>query len=83
MVLGASWSRDQGHLCKFPFVCSQIFHIVFGFNNSTASEKKWFNFENRVTFREGQRITLTFDTYVGSTDHLVQCIYQLWDHRLQ
>ena len=46
-------------------------------NNPTVSQKKRFNFENRVTFGEGQRMTLTFDTQVGSVDHLVQCMYQL------
>ena len=39
-------------------------------------KEKRFKFENRVTFGKGQRMTLTFDPYVDSLDHFVQCIYQ-------
>ena len=43
------------------------------------SHKIWFQmtneFENWVTF--------TFDTHAASFIHLVECIYQLWDHMLQ
>ena len=73
----------HGHVTKpictnFHFCAPKIFHIYYLVsNNSTVSEKKEFNFENRVTFGEGQRMTLTFDTHVGSTDHLVQCMYQV------
>ena len=45
--------------------------------------KTKFKFENGVVFGEGQIMTLICDIHVAPLDHLVQCIYQLWDHRLQ
>ena len=36
-----------------------------------------------VTLDQVQWMTLTFDIHIGSCTHLVNCIYQLWHHRLQ
>ena len=36
-----------------------------------------------VTLDEGQWKTLTSDIHIGSCTDLVNCIYQLWHHRLQ
>ena len=36
-----------------------------------------------VTLDQGQWMTLTFDIHIGSCTYLVNCIYQLWHHRLQ
>ena len=36
-----------------------------------------------VTFVQGQRMTLTFDTHATSWTHLVECFEQLWDLKLQ
>ena len=36
-----------------------------------------FNFEIRVTFDQGQRMTLTFDTHSTSLTHLAECFKQL------
>ena len=36
-----------------------------------------------VTLDQGQSVILTFDIHIGSRTHLVNCIYQLWHHRLQ
>ena len=32
---------------------------------------------------QGQWMTLTIDIHIGSCTHLLNCIYQLWCHRLQ
>ena len=62
----------HGHMTK-P-ICTNVllksFTQCLNPNKSVVSEKKEFNFENRVTLGEGQRMTLTFDTHVGSIDHL-------------
>ena len=42
-----------------------------------------FNFEIWVTFDQGQRMTLTFDTHSTSLTHLAKCFKQLWNPRLQ
>ena len=36
-----------------------------------------------MTFDQGQRMTLTFDTHSTSLTHLAKCFMQLWDPRLQ
>ena len=36
-----------------------------------------FNFEICVTFDQGQRMTLTFDTHSTSLTHLAECFKQL------
>ena len=59
------------------------FHIKFGlkFKDLRVSEKTSFNFETWETFGQGQNITLTFDTYLASYTHLVDCFNHLWGLR--
>ena len=58
---------------NFNFCAPKIFHMVFGFKElNSFFLKNWFKFGNRVTFGKGQRMTLTFDTHVGSLHNLVQ-----------
>ena len=45
--------------------------------------KTSFNFEIWMTFDQGQKMTLTFDTYPTSKTHLAESFKQLWDFRLQ
>ena len=45
--------------------------------------KTSFNFEIWVTFDQGQRKTLAFDTHPTSLTNLAECSKQLWDPRLQ
>ena len=46
---------------------------------AVSKEKKFENVESEW----GQLMALTFDIHTGSCTHLVNCIYQLWYHRLQ
>ena len=48
-----------------------------------TGQSQTFNFEIWVTFDQGQRMTLTFDTYSNSLTNLAECFKQLWDTRLQ
>ena len=50
---------------------------------SIQANTQTFNFEIWVTFDQGQRMTLTFDTHSTSLTHLAECFKQLWDLRLQ
>ena len=50
---------------------------------SIQAKSQTFNFEIWVTFDQGQRMTLTFDTHSTSLTHLAECFKQLWDVRLQ
>ena len=77
MGVGLSWSCDQAHLYKFSFLCSKNLSHSICFQISQQFLRKKGSLKNRVTFGEGQRMTLTFDTHVGSIDHLVQCMYQI------
>ena len=48
-----------------------------------TGQSQTFNFEIWETFDQGQRMTLTFDTYSTSSTHLAECFKQLWDTRLE
>ena len=50
---------------------------------SIQAKSQTFNFEIWVTFDQGQRMILTFDTHSTSLIHLAECFKQLWDLRLQ
>ena len=50
---------------------------------SIQARSQTFNFEIWVTFDQGQRMTLTFDTHSTSLTHWVECFKQHWDLRLQ
>ena len=50
---------------------------------AVSKEKKFENVWIWMTFDQGQWMTLTFDFHIGSWNHLVKSIYQLWYHRLQ
>lgn len=55
-------------ICINFHVCApKFFHMVLSFKylNSFWGKKR-FMFDNRVTLREDQNITLTFETHVGS-----------------
>ena len=54
------------------------FQIALMFLRKTS-----FNFEIWMTFDQGQRMTLTFDTHSTSLTHLAKCFKQLCDPRLQ
>ena len=62
---------DRAHLYKFSFLMSHKFlhGIWFQRTQQFFEEKKDVTYGNRVTFAEGQRKTLTFDTHVRSLDH--------------
>ena len=68
------WPSPFEHILISVLPKSFTYYLVS--NNSTVSEKIGFNFENQVTFGEGQRMTLTFDIHVLSIDHSVQSMYQ-------
>ena len=46
---------------------------------SKQAKSQTFNFEIWVTFDQGQRMTVTFDTHSTSLTHLAACFKQLWD----
>ena len=48
-----------------------------------VSKEKKFENVNLSDLDEGQWMTLTFDSHIGLCADLVNCIYQLWQHRLQ
>ena len=74
-----------GHVTKticlhFLKCAPKIFKWYLVSNNSTVLRKKArFKFEKRVTFAQGQEYLAA---HAAALDHSVQCIYQLWDHRL-
>ena len=49
---------------------------------AVSKEKKFENVESEW-LDQGQWMTLTIDIHLGSCTHLVNCINQLWLHRLQ
>ena len=56
--------------------------MSFGFKWPNCFSEKLvltFNFEIWVTFDQGQRMALTFDTHSTSLTHLAKCFKQLWD----
>ena len=68
----------QAHSYKFSFLSSQnLSNSVWFQRTQQFLKKKEFNFENRVIFGEGQRMTFTFDILVCSIDHLVECMHKL------
>ena len=72
------------HLYKFSFLFSLKLSYEFWFQIAQLFLLKTsFNFEIWVTFDQGQRMTLTFDTHSTSLTHLAKCFKQLWDLRLQ
>ena len=67
-----------GHLCKFSFLFSFKLSYELWFPMAQLFLRKTsFNFEIRVTFDQGQRMTLTFDTHSTSLTHLAKCFKQL------
>ena len=48
-----------------------------------TGQSQTFNFEIWVTFDQGQKMTLTFDTHSTSLTHLAERFKRLWDLRLQ
>ena len=42
-----------------------------------TGQSQKFNYKVRVTFDQGQRMTLTFDTHSTSLTHLAECFKQL------
>ena len=80
----SSWSCDQAQFYNILFHYSQkLSHDIWFQITQQSLRKTKFKFENRVAFLEGQIMTLTFDLHVASLNHIVQCSYQLCDHRLQ
>ena len=79
-----SWSCDPFHLYKFSFPFSHKLSYELWFQTTQLFLRKTsFNFEIRVIFDQGQRMTLTSDTHSTSLTYLVECFKQLWDQRLQ
>ena len=72
------------HLYKFSFLFPLKFSYELWFQIALLflGKKTSFNFEIWVTFDQGQRMTLTFDTHSTSLTHLAKCFKQLWDPRL-
>ena len=48
-----------------------------------TGQSQTFNFEIWMSFGQGQRMTMTFDTHSTSLTHLAECFKWLWDLRLQ
>ena len=61
-----------------PFEQTFIAHWGFTWNLASIGLKV-----SKETLDEGQWMTLTFDIHIGSFTDLVNCVYQLWNHRLQ
>ena len=58
--------------------------MKFGFNqHSNFSGKEVWKCWIWVALDQDQWMTLTVDIHIGPCTHLVNCIYQLWHHRLQ
>ena len=78
------WSCDPTHLYKFSFLFSLKLSYEIWFQIAQLFMRKTsFNFEIWMTFDQGQRMTLTFDTHSRSLTHLAKCFKQVWDLRLQ
>ena len=76
--------RDPTHLHKFSFPFSLKLSYELWFQIAQLFLRKTsFYFEIWVTFDQGQRMTLTFDTHSTSLTHLVECFKQLWDVKMQ
>ena len=65
---------DQAHLYKFSFQCSRDLSHSICFQQFLREKYLTLKPSNLA---EDQRMTVTFDTYVASIDHLVQCLYKL------
>ena len=84
MGMVAIWSCDPTHLYKFSFLFSLKLSYELWFQITQLFLRKTsFNIEIWVTFDQGQRMTLTFDTHSTSLTHLAECFKQLWDPKLQ
>ena len=63
---------------NFHFYSPSSFHMNFGSKSPKYfCEKTSFIFEILVTFDQGQRMTLTFDTHSTSLTYLANCFKQL------
>ena len=72
------WSGDPTHLYKFSFLFSLKLSYEIWFQIAQLFMRKTsFNFEIWMTFDQGQRMTLTFDTHSRSLTHLAKCFKQL------
>ena len=84
MGMAAMLSCDPTHLYKFSFLFSLKLSYEFSFQIAQLFlQKTSLNFEIWVTFDQGQRMTLTFDTHWTSLTHLAKYFKQLRDLRLQ
>ena len=73
MGMAPCWSCDPTHLYKFSFPFSLKLSYELWFQIAKLVLRKTsFNFEIRVTFDQGQRMTLTFDTHSTSLTHLAK-----------
>ena len=78
MGMAAMWSCDPTHLYKFSFPFSLKLSYELWFQIAQLFLRKTsFNFDISVTFDQGQRMTLTFDTHETSLTHFVECFMQL------
>ena len=66
---GKHWSCNPDNLYKFPSSAPISFHMKFGSKDSIVLRKTRFHFEIWLTFGQGQRLTLTFDTHEASFTH--------------
>ena len=72
------------HLYKFLFLFTLKLSNGLWFQIAQLFLRKTsFDFEIWVTFDQGQRTTLTFDTHSTSLALLAKCFKQLWDLRLK
>ena len=79
-----SWSCDLDRLNKLLLPHPTEAPQKFGFNRPSGFlEKEVWKCWTGVTLDQGQWMTLTFDVHIGSCTHLVNCIYQVWHHRLK
>ena len=84
MAMAAILVMRQSPVVYFLFHYSQkLSHDIWFQITWQIFRKMESKFKHKVTFGKGHIMTLTFDIHVASFNHLVWCILQLWDYRLQ
>ena len=77
-----AWEANRNSQKLFPFY-KQEGHEALNRSSEYTGQIQTFNFEIWMTFDQGQRMTMTFDTHSTSFTHLAECFKELWDLRLQ
>ena len=78
-----SWSCDLDHLNELSFhYPMEDPHQIWLQSAQQFLRKEVWKCWFWATLVQGQWMTLTFDIHIRSCTHLVNCVYQLWRHRL-